>query len=161
MSLQIKTSYLTVDEADAYFAGRLKTTAWDNATPESREKSLIEASTLIDNLSFAGSKLTPQQEHEFPRYGVDATIEEMIYDGDIPVTLKYGVCEQAYAMLDGFDIEKEINSVHIDGRSFGDVKTHFDRDNIPPHLKCGLCAIAWQFLLPLIRDPRDVRIVRV
>ncbi len=161
MSLQTKTSYITVDEGDAYFAGRLRTTAWDNASPEDKEKALIEASTIIDNLNFAGEKLELQQEHEFPRFGVDPTLDDIVYDGDIPVILKLAVCEQAYAMLDGFDTEKEINNIQIDSKSFGDVKTHYDRDGVPINLKCGICALAWQFLLPLLRDPRDVRMVRV
>ncbi len=161
MSLQTRTSYVTTNEGDAFFAGKLRTSAWDNSTPESRDKALIEASTIIDNLNFSGQKLELQQEHEFPRYGVDPTIENIVYDGDIPIMLKMAVCEQAYALLDGFDSEKEINNIHVKTKAFGDVKTSYDRDSIPINLKCGICSLAWQFLLPLLRDPRDIRIVRV
>ncbi len=161
MSLQTRTSYITTDEAEAYFAGRYQTRAWDNATPESQEKVLIEASTFIDNLNFSGQKLEVQQVHEFPRFGVDPTLDDIVYDGDIPVCLKIAVCEQALAILDGFDAEKEINGIQIDAKTFGGVKTHYDRDSVPINLKCGICALAWQFLLPLLRDPRDIRMVRV
>lgn len=162
MSLQTRTSYITEDEADAYFAGRLNTDVWDDATTENRNKSLIAASTIIDNLAFNGDKLELQQEHEFPRFGVDRVIEEIVYDGDdIPVILKYAVCEQALAFLNGFDPEKEINALTIDTRQMGGVKTQYDRDVISTNLRCGICALAWQFLLPLLRDPRDIRMIRV
>lgn len=162
MPLQTRSSYVTSDDADAYFAGKLNTAGWDGASPEQKTKATIDASTIIDNLAFGGEKLVIQQEHEFPRYGVDRTIEEIVYDdNNIPVILKYAVCEQALAMLEGFDPEKEINSINVNARTFGDVKTHYDRSGIPAHLKCGICALAWQFLLPLLRDPRDIRMVRV
>jgi hypothetical protein len=160
MPLQTKSSYVTTDEADAYFQGRLQTGAWDSATQEDKQKALIQATTAIDNLAFEGRKLDPQQELEFPRFAFNYLLTDLVYDGNIPFTLKYGVCEQALALLNGFDAEKEINSIQVNMRSMGEVKTHYDRSTVPQHLACGICAVAWPFLFPLLRDPRNIRIVK-
>lgn len=160
-----KTSYLEIADAEAYFAGRLNTDAWDNATVADRTKALVQASTDIDKLNYIGEKSDDTQEHEFPRTradntGVD-TLLGMCDTDNVPYCVKYAVCEQALALLDGFLPDKEIDNLTVTSQWYGGVRTIFDRGVVPMHLKVGLCAIAWQFLSPFFRDPREISVLKV
>lgn len=157
-----KTSYVDVPTAITYFNGRINTDAWDNASPVYQMKVLIQATTDIDKLAYIGHKIDYQGEHEFPREFEDPIIDDTPYDTDmIPLGIKYAVCEQALALLDGFDVTQEIDGLSLVGQSYSSVKADFDRDDIPMHLKCGLCVQAWQFILPFIRDNRALILSRV
>ena len=50
------TYYGSVDEANAYFAGRLYSQPWGEADPGDKPKALLAARRLIDNLNFKGHK---------------------------------------------------------------------------------------------------------
>lgn len=160
-----KTSYITAVDAQAYFDGRLNVGAWDNATVADRAKALVQASTDIDKLLFIGEKSSATQEHEFPRTRSDETgVDTLIGTCDtdnVPYPVKYAVCEQAFALLDGYDVEKELNNLTATSQMYGAVRTTFDRGVVPMHLKAGLCAQAWQFLTPFFRDPREISVLRV
>lgn len=157
-----KTSYVPSDIAQNYFDGRLNTEAWDCAGVTDRNKALIQASTDIDKLQYAGEKLTYQAEHEFPRKYEDRIIDITDYDDDnVPLSIKYAVCEQALALLDGWDVTQEIDALSTVSAGYSAVKTSFNRDSVPMHLKCGLCPQAWQFILPFLPDNRSVSLFRV
>jgi len=160
-----KTSYVSAVDAATYFAGRLNTDAWDNALVSEREKALVQASTAIDTLLYIGEKSDDTQEHEFPRTRSDETGEATLIgtcDTDnVPLDVKYAVCEQALALLDGFDPEKETNNLAATSQWYGGVRTIFDRSVVPMHLKVGICAQAWQFLAPFFRDPREISVLKV
>jgi len=157
-----KTSYIVIADATVYFAGRLNTDAWDNATSTDQNKALIQATTDIDKLSYIGHKINYQAEHEFPREFEDPIVDDTPYDTDmVPFGIKYAVCEQALALLDGFDVTQEIDGLSLVGQAYASVKADFDRDTVPMHLKCGLCAQAWQFILPFIRDNRALALSRI
>lgn len=160
MSLQ-KTSYITVDEAEQYFEGVLDTDAWDDATNAEKTKALIQASTDIDKLEYIGTKTTLQSEHEFPRNPIPEIDPNQIDSDLVPFNVKYAVCEQALAILDGWDVGQEIDGLSLVGAAYSSVKATFDREDIPMHLKCGLTPKAWQFILPFIRDNRAIRLSRV
>lgn len=158
----VKTSYVTISEANVYFQGKLNTDAWDSASVGDQTKALIQASTDIDKLQYIGHKINYQAEHEFPREFEDPVIDDTPYDTDnIPFGIKYAVCEQAMALLDGFSATEEIDGLSMVGQSYSSVKADFDRSTVPMHLKCGLTAEAWQFILPFIRDNRALVLSRV
>ncbi len=51
--MAIDTSYYgDVDEANAYFAGRLHSQPWEEADPVEKPRALLAARRLIDNLNF-------------------------------------------------------------------------------------------------------------
>ena len=62
----ITSSYLTVDEGDAYAAREL-TSSWLNASFEEKVKASSQATRLINQLPFSGDKTDADQLNEFPR----------------------------------------------------------------------------------------------
>lgn len=157
-----KTTYLTEGDAQTYFNGLLETNPWDEASSIDRSKALIQASSDIDKLSYVGQKLVYQQEHEFPRSFVDVQFDPNQIDNDnVPLYIKYAVCEQALAILDGWSVSEEIDGLSSVSVAYGDVKDTFNRTVVPMHLKCGLCPSAWQFIIPFIRDNRSIVLLRV
>lgn len=157
-----KTSYLTAVEAQRYFDGRVNTDAWDRASVSEQEKVLIQASTDIDKIAYRGNKQVAQQEHEFPRLFPDSNYDTTPYDTDnVPLGVKYAVCEHALAILDGFDVNKELDGLSVVAARYSTVQVNHDRSTVPMHLKAGLCAQAWQQLLPFIRDNKSIMLSRV
>ncbi len=156
------TSYVSQADAQLYFNGRINTDAWDNADLTNQNKALIQASADIDKLNWTGQKVLPQQIHEFPRMFQDVTIDNIVYDVDnIPLTIKWAVCEQALAYLDGFDVSKEIDSLRLISAGYATVKGDFGAGIVPQNVRAGLCPLAWQFAVPLIRDVNSIAISRV
>ena len=95
MALTVNTnSYVTRDEANAYFADRLNSDTWDEATDTDKSKALIQATQIIDQKDFLGYKSVSTQALKFPRTGlVDDGID---VDGStVPKRVKDAVCELA------------------------------------------------------------------
>lgn len=59
--------YLSITEADTFFAAILGTDAWDDATESDQTKALKMATVKIDNLPLQGFKLLSTQARAFPR----------------------------------------------------------------------------------------------
>lgn len=64
-------SYITLSEANTYFADRDNSTSWTGATDDLKKQTLIEATRLIDSYRFHHYKLKNWQRLEFPRNTVD------------------------------------------------------------------------------------------
>lgn len=64
-------SYVSLAEAESYFAERIDTDAWDTATAPDKEKALITATRLIDDkYAFIGQVAATEQTLSWPRMGV-------------------------------------------------------------------------------------------
>lgn len=85
-----ENSYIDIEEADEYFAGRLHAEAWTGADSETKEKALKQATRQIDRQPLRGRKTNPEQELAFPRYP----------DTEIPGAVKDACCEEALALLE-------------------------------------------------------------
>lgn len=154
-----KTSYVSIEDANTFFEGRLEKQDWTYAINDDRLAALIQASTDIDKLNFEGYKLVDQQEHEFPRQYNDCSV--VLDDDNIPLNIKYAVCLQALALLGGFDANKEIESLSLRRAEYGGVKTEFDRSVLPIHIRAGINAEAWQLICPFMRDDKAIALFRV
>jgi len=144
--------YITVEDADAYFATRLNSEIWDLAEDTEKNKALITAGRAIDRLNFTGSRTDSTQEHQFPRYD----------DASIPTDVQYACCELAFALLDGVDPELEYENLNMVAQGFGNVRSTYDRSNKPAHIVAGIVSMAaWRLLLPYLRDPLHVEVNRV
>lgn len=175
--------YGSVVDADAYFQTKLFETAWSQAAGTDRPISLIEATRIIDRLSYKGFKHTvyellqsdpdiakcaalgdkdalaqirtaeAAQALEFPR-GADTITPEII---------NCACYEIAYNLLDGVDPDMELENLthRAQGISTVTVRTNTMQEPLE-HLINGVpSAKAWNWLRPFLRDDRQVRMERV
>lgn len=82
------SAYVTVTEADTYFAQHLYAAAWTEAT--NKEAALTTATRTIDRQLLRGRKADPSQDLAFPRYP----------DTAVPQAVKDATCEEALALLE-------------------------------------------------------------
>jgi hypothetical protein len=68
MTTAVTDSYfLTVEDADAVLAKRLGTAAWTAATSATKIAALQQATSVIDNMDYAGFTQVDNQARQFPR----------------------------------------------------------------------------------------------
>ncbi len=165
--------YLTPSEADDYFAAKLNTFRWHNAPQGDKIAALTQATAIIDRLSFRGFKtlvwharqssetlteeqlreLNLQQPHAFPRDGATTTPED----------IQKACCEIAFALIDGYDPDKELRAIATVSESVGPmgIRSTFDRSRVAAWIQAGVPSpTAWQYLLPYLRDPAAISIGR-
>ncbi len=88
-------SYVSETEADMHFSVRLYSDAWDNTTPENRQKALLMARLLLDgHVRWKGRKASNSQALEWPRFDVD----DVAWDS-IPQAVKVAQSELALVLL--------------------------------------------------------------
>ncbi len=91
MSITIgENSYIDIDGADEYFAGRLHAESWGETSDADKEKALKQATKEIDRQPLGGRKANSGQALAFPRYP----------DTEIPAAVKEACCEEALALLE-------------------------------------------------------------
>lgn len=169
-------AYSTVYDANAYFAERLHSPAWQNSNPVEQWQALVAATRAIDNLNFKGYKSTvaavlagvldvsevdpsiimaaeQAQELEFPR-GTDTIV---------PPPIIRACFEIAYALLDGVDPDTELENLAVVSQGYAGIRTTYNRIQQPiEHLIAGIpSATAWRLLKPFIRDGYAVKTSRV
>jgi len=115
MAVTETTSLVTSEEAEAYFAGRLHSDAWDSADEPTKGKALITATRQINALAFDGTKADPSQPHAFPRkFYVPAAMDAsnrrrsdgMATEDGIQPYAKDATCEQAIFLLETTEYER-------------------------------------------------------
>lgn len=142
-------AYVTTSEAQDYFDGRLNTQPWDDADDTSRGKALTYATRLINNLNFIGTKLTTDQENEFPRYG----------QTEVPQSVEYATCELALSLLSERDPTMEMERAGVISDAFDVVRSSYQAGFMAPHLMAGIVSPeAWSLLLPYLHDPLTLRL---
>ncbi len=145
-------AYATVDDADFYFQSRLGSDAWDSATYNDRLKALRTATRMIDRLNFEGEKYNSNQVLEFPRYP----------NNYIPVDIKIACFEIALSLLEGVDINNEIENLYTESRSYAATRISYNRSFIPDYIRAGIpSAVAWTYLRPYLIDPKIIRLHRI
>lgn len=144
--------YLTSEEAQEYFDGRLNTEVWEDATEENKEKALTMATRILNRLNYLGDKTDSAQENQFPRFA----------DSVIPQNILDACCEIALALLDGVDPELEYENLLMVQQSFDVVKTTYDRSMVQEHIIAGVPSIvAWRLIRPYLRDFKTIDLSRV
>ena len=110
-------SYVTVAEADAYFATSFGRTAWGSASAANKEIVLIESTRLLDLLvSWKGYVKSDTQALRWPRTHVPNIDGRYISDSIVPKDVKNAVFELAYSLLSngGFQAsENELAKVKV------------------------------------------------
>ena len=145
--------YGDMAEAMSYFAKRLHSQSWDDATSAERESALIQATRIIDAFAFKCDKTVSTQALEFPR-GTDT---------EVPDDIKIAAFEIAINILDGRDPELELENLAVSSEGFSSVRTTYNRNQVPvEHLVNGVpSATAWRFIRPYLRDSREIKTSRV
>ena len=165
--------YGTLQEAQAYYDGRLHETAWTKAKVADRPKALLAATRIVDTLNFKGNKHAvyqllqsnpdasdediraqeAAQALEFPR-GADTTVPEVI---------RLATYEIAHSLLDGKDPELELENLGIVSQGLSSVRTTYNRSQVPiEHIVNGIPnALAWRYLRPFLRDEDAIKLSRV
>jgi hypothetical protein len=92
-------SYVTRDEADGYFADRLYTTKWDDASNPEKDKALVTATRRIDEEQFTGEKTTLGQALKWPRIGASDEGGDEFAADIIPTRVQQAVFITALELL--------------------------------------------------------------
>lgn len=144
--------YGNVPRGTEYFNNRLDNDAWfDNINPKQRI-ALFEATQLIDRLNFAGNKSDSTQLLEFPRG----------QDTEIPRYIEFATYELAYVLLDGVDVNQEVNNIVVTSHNYASARTTYDRSKVPDYIIAGIpSAKAWSYIKPYLRDIRQIALSRV
>lgn len=154
-------SYVSLAEADAYFAESFGRTAW--ASSGDKESLLVSASKYLDMfLTWDGVKATDEQSMEWPRkFAYDKTRRE--YSSSIiPMPVKFATYELAYYMLVNGDLSFEEQT--IDRVKVGTVDVSFTEmstdSGIPKFVEAIVSHIS-STVLPSGRSIRSVPLERV
>jgi hypothetical protein len=145
------TLYADVDAADAYFATRLNTTAWDAASEETKGKSLNESTRIMNQFAYIGDKTDVDQDNEWPRSKIMMS-GKLLDETIIPEDILIAYYEIAFARIRGIDPEEELESSRVISRGFSSVRTTYDPSRPPEHVLNGVpSSTAWLYLLPYLR----------
>jgi len=95
-------SYVSLAEANAYFADRAHAESWEEV--ENQEQMLITASSQLDwYVTWKGTRVTGTQAMDWPRSGVYDKVGELYPEDVIPNDVKVAVYELA---LSSFDVDR-------------------------------------------------------
>lgn len=175
-------NYGTVNEGNAFFAARLHSYDWDNASVADRLAALVQATELIDQFDYVGQKNTVQtaldaieavngdsttdanvevlrlanlaQPLEFPR-GTATT--------DVPTEIETATYLIAKALLSGRDPDMDLEALAARGVQYGDLKTQYSRGgNTQEHLAHLIPSPqAWNLIRPFLRERNQFNLNRV
>ena len=144
--------YISIFDADDYFSARLNSEAWNEASPGNKLAALVTATRAVDKLNYVGVKADKAQPLEFPRNGQTA----------VPAEVLVAVCEEAVALLDGEDIELEIDGLGVATTTYAGVRETYDRTTVSESLRAGIASnVAWNFLVPWLADALSINLCRV
>jgi hypothetical protein len=111
----MERSYVTLDEAEEYFSGRLNADAWNEANTLDKEKSLITASGVMDTFQYSGVAVSDSQPRAFPRTGSYYSSrlgKDVIYPVEgAPLEIKNATCEMSLHLFNNEDLLNETSSV--------------------------------------------------
>ncbi len=116
-------SYVTVAEADSFFADRLQASEWTTADNKSKSKALITATSIIDSFDYAGTAVSGTL--AFPRNGFyfDPRAGRSLAMATVPSRVLTATCELALHLLSNSDLLSdtggvksiEVGSISIEG----------------------------------------------
>jgi hypothetical protein len=156
ITLSTSNSYVTnLADADAYFVEHftaIETDVWGGASTEHKKAALIEATSILERLNWAGAKADEDQTLQFPR-GDDTTV---------PTDIQQACMESAYALLDGVDPDLEYERLGMKSQGLYSVRATYDHKRVQAHVLAGVPSIrAWRLLFPYLRESRSVQTSRV
>lgn len=131
-------SYLSVTEADDYFAGRFGADKWGEFSSIQKQQLLVTASKKLDTCVFGGVKSKVIQSLAWPRRAVTDIDGYVIPDTVIPNKLKEATCEMALWIWTEEDrLLSDIDLLQVDTYSVGpmNISVNKQRINFPPKVE--------------------------
>lgn len=107
-------AYVTVEEADVYFADRLDVAAWLDAPLPQKSQSLVTATSVLDELHWVGQAVSSTQLLAFPRVGgfYDPKAGRQLQLGNVvPPRITKATLELAYHLLNNDGILDDTGTV--------------------------------------------------
>lgn len=93
-------SYVTLDEADAYFIDRMHASSWGALEDSVKSNLLITSSRMLDwHIKWKGSKKTVAQAMQWPREDAIRPNGTEIEDDVLPPEIKIATYEQTFANI--------------------------------------------------------------
>ncbi len=158
--------YGSVGGGDAYFVNSLMGRVWKKKDPDTKRRSLIDATRVIDRLNFSGDKADSLQVLQFPRGNsyTDPRLKTSsdTFDVNVPDDIKNATYLIADRLLDGWDPDMEADTAAVKVQKYQGASTEYDREYLPEHVRAGIpSARAWGLLRPYVRDPQEVALARL
>jgi hypothetical protein len=120
MALIVGTnSYISVADAETYFADQLDSATWTAATADQKAKALIAATRNIDLQLIKGQKKLDTQKLEFPRKYYKSGY--WLVEDTVPQSIINATCEEAQALLKPEDTREKRKAAGVKSVSIGDV----------------------------------------
>lgn len=147
-------SYVTVDEANAYFGDAFGRGLWAAATTADREALVITASRYLDQyVNWYGVPTDPDQSMGWPRSGTS-------YPNDqIPSKLKYATFELAYYILEGGGLafaQQTVDSVKV-----GPISVDFSKNSTDAGIPSFIESLISDLGTPIIVGGNTVRMAKL
>ena len=121
--------FVSLEDANTYFAGRIGAEAWESADDAIKRNALEMATRKINSLPFRGCKLDDTQPLAFPRRMLSHSGEIMIFD-EPPQAVRDAICEEALSLIESHKIDM-LRNHGVKSYSLGDETITFDTRNTP------------------------------
>lgn len=92
-------SYVSVSDANDYFAGHVDGYKWDELDTTAKQKALVTSTRKIDELSFGGYRTITGQSLKFPRQNLMNDEGLLFASNQIPIPIKNATCEFAFYFI--------------------------------------------------------------
>lgn len=155
-------SYISVEEADAYFEARfLSGEGWSGLTVDQKAARLLQAAITIDRLQFIGERVSETQALAWPRrssneigyYSTLTVLGRQIAVDEIPTAIKYAQVELALTIFDEDGEVLGTSSSLVKSESLGKWAISYQRNWLPIE-----CQAAIDYLYPfLVNSTRTER----
>jgi hypothetical protein len=149
-------TYISLADANTYFADRLNTDVWTAATDDQKNKALLMACKVIDDQRYQGQPFLYTQSLAFPRYGLTNRQRQPLPTLATPDDVKYAQCEQALftlEMVNNYNATSERRQLIREGVSelkIGDYSEKY-REDKGAAVSYALCPQAKERLLPYLQ----------
>lgn len=149
-------AYASVSYADNYLEfSRLHTSTWAAILNSNKEKALVWASRLLNDLTYRGSKADVDQVLAWPRKGVrkenPGPSSETYSEDELPELIKTATCELAFHLVSTDRTLKYEENLGLSSLSVAGINLNFDHNRkeamIPQYIKDMLKPISKQALV--------------
>lgn len=156
-------SLSSVAAATLYFSGRLYATIWNVATSDSQQQALNDATRIINRFAWKGYLTDGTQDNSWPRSGV--IFDYLAVDSTtVPEQILEAQYEIAFALLKGYDPERDMRGAGAVSRGYSSVRVAYDPKLTSNFMRWGVpSGAAWNLMLPFldIEASEEIKIHRV